>query len=102
MQRFNVSTIAAACAAAVLAGSAYAYDGCEKLTPDDRATMSKTALVDRYCLYRKRQKERERIAETTNASMRTLVEGGQCKKEADKIREVLEGHFEIKDPKCSS
>jgi len=73
---------------------------CEKLTPEDQLGMTKAAILDKYCVYLKRMKEREKTVESTNASMRTLAEASQCKKESGKLREQLERQFEIKDPHC--
>jgi len=73
---------------------------CEKLTPEDQLGMTKVAILDKYCTYLKRMKEREKTVESTNASMRTLAEASQCKKESGKLREQLERQFEIKDPHC--
>jgi hypothetical protein len=99
------ATLAAACAAvcATLAlPAAQAADGgtCEKILPEDQVSMTKAAVMEKFCVYLKRMKDREHLAETTNASLKTLAEASQCKKESGKLREQLERQFEVRDPKC--
>lgn len=99
MKAIVTSACAVVCAVLGLAAQA-ADSGCEKILPEDQLTMTKAAVMEKYCVYVKRMKEREHIADTTNASLKTLAEASQCKKESTKLRDQLERQFEIKDPKC--
>jgi len=98
------SLIARTLAAAALAGiatlAAAESGSCEKILPEDQLTMTKAVVLEKYCNYVKRMKEREKVIESTNASMKTLAEASQCKKESTKLREQLERQFETKDPHC--